>query len=347
MRTLLQLECLKKAQWLNETSGKWKSGQVFEAKISNIEPIRNIAVDGKDRGLQMAALFANLAHFDEKIPEPVDPNVVFQYKNVRLGTVNNFFEKLIDIGRWILEWLNKFWINFKNSRIKNGNMVQFNCDADIFINNEKRARRDNGKKMDVNQFSANYSNMYRHPFRFIQLEDGSIQNIHLSDMDKDPIIRQFKMFIASTFKTQLDERKKHVVEDSEFGKHMAHYQVEYDEPDSKKISPEQYIRNKYQNRTKRFTPHLVSIMRRFKHDDIIWNENKPANSEPKFNGLIRQSRVKKEDEKKFSKFNFDVQEVQLVRNNMIVASGSYHFLLNCRPTPNTGNIWKRCVRCVF
>ncbi|KAH9422397.1 hypothetical protein DERP_003073 [Dermatophagoides pteronyssinus] len=308
----------------------------------------------------MASLFATLKNLNE-ITNATDNSGGGggdndrKQPNLKVGAVNGFFTDLAKrFGDWFIELMQKFFhylqtIMSNKNRRKSGSVpVNFyqcsqNKNNESKITTRKpessRIRRNTEQSssssmpIDLEQFASDYSEMYRHPFQFVQLMDGSIQNIKLSELDQDPNIIQFKKFIIRSFGTQLDERKKRIIEIDELGTHYCHYQMEFDEPDVNK-KPVHYL-NQRSKRHSYEDDHIVSIMRQFKSDDIIVKRHN--NRLPKSRSYIDDN-LKSESVMNFMDFN--VQEIQLVRNNMVVASGGYFqgFMPILTPTtPTTKN----------
>ena len=350
IKTRIELKCLLKTNWLNETDNQLRNGQIFEANIRQIQPIRikntSPSKNNKNGQLQMASLFATLKNLNE-ITNATDNSGGGggdndrKQPNLKVGAVNGFFTDLAKrFGDWFIELMQKFFqylqtIMLNKNRRKSGSVpVNFyqcsqNKNNESKITTRKpessRIRRNTEQSssssmpIDLEQFASDYSEMYRHPFQFVQLMDGSIQNIKLSELDQDPNIIQFKKFIIRSFGTQLDERKKRIIEIDELGTHYCHYQMEFDEPD---VNNEQYLNQRSSSSKKHHSKrsyeddHIVSIMRQFKSDDIIVKSRN--NRLPKSRSFDNDN-VKSESVMNFMDFN--VQEIQLVRNNMVVASG--------------------------
>ncbi|KAF7487699.1 hypothetical protein SSS_01976 [Sarcoptes scabiei] len=267
IKSKLELKCLEKIHWLNETSGQLIPGQVFEAKIITLQPIRLNGTKNKSAKLQMEALFQNLQSLENEehnSGRKNSKNSTDNRHNIKLGAVNNFFTEMADkLGKWLAEMFDKLvkliqrWTKRRQDSpistqcIDDGDggdhdefgeskysWKDFNETDLLSSSSDKRNRNENRRekrrtsKTNLDRFNSEYVELYQRPFKFIQLEDGTIQNIRVSEQDTDPNVIQFKKFLARAFSTQLDDRKKTVLEQSELGEHYCHYQMEYDDDDS-------------------------------------------------------------------------------------------------------------------
>lgn len=341
MKAKVELLCKNKPRWLNKTSGVFQPAQLFEARIVTIRPTmlnasteKEISRDDasiekfasiKNGQLQMSALFTQLASIPNTntTEQGLRPN----QPNLKVGAVNRFFEDLTQkvglffqdlfhkIVRWFEGLLKKKPVNHFNSReIENVGWNNYNwniqCANQSDTEVSKRMRRDTNSFRYVNYkpVENRLDQLYRHPFEFVQLEDGSVQNVKLSEFDKDPNVINFKKFIAQAFATQLDDRKREVVEKDHMGEYMSHYQMEYDEP-LRARNADQYIKSMYTGRAARrqreITPHLVSVVRSVRQKDII-----KKNDDHYRNKLLCLADI-----------DFTAQQVQLIEDNMLVASG--------------------------
>lgn len=300
VRALIELKCLRHQKWHNESSGFDRDGQLLEARINSVTPILlEKRVD--NAGLQMAALFSSLKAMEEMERNRNQPNI-------RLGSVNGAFAEMSDkFGRWLKEMFYKVVQFFERilKKQKSGTQdgITFRCEE-----SRRQKRHTSFKSIDFEKLSPQFERMYEHPFSFVQLDDGSIEEIQISEKEVDPNVVLLKRFIAKTFATQLDERKKTVVESSEFGTHLSHYEIDYDEPDRKRMTPEEYMSSMYR-RSRRSEPidsHLVSVIRSVSRADIL--ENRGANQ-------LRAGVVG------IGQIDFSAQQVQLIHGNMLVASG--------------------------
>ncbi|OTF73070.1 hypothetical protein BLA29_004946 [Euroglyphus maynei] len=315
-----------------------------------MQPIRiknqNSTTSNKQGQLQMASLFVTLRNLNE-MTNNSNGNGENDRKmpNLKVGAVNGFFSELTKrFTDWFSDLMRKFIQYFQSIMSKNRQkgtvpVSIFHCNNGNDVTTRKpepfssssssasfernRDRRTVEQPIDLEQFTDNYTEMYRHPFRFVQLTDGSIQNIQLSELDSDPTIIQFKKFIARSFATQLDERKKSVIEESDLGTHYCHYQMEFDDNGNE---PKQYPNRSSRLRRSSYpdyeSQHIVSVMREFKSDDIIIkrrnNNQRPSlRSEEIFNDNPNKQ------EPVMNHMDFNVQEIQLIHDNMVVASGGY------------------------
>lgn len=358
MKAKVELLCKNKPRWLNKTSGVFQPAQLFEARIVTIRPTmlngtRTAATSGGDHGtdkfasikngkLQMSALFTQLASMPsttgiDGARRPNEPNL-------KVGAVNRFFEDLTNkIGlffqdlfhklvRWFEGLLRRKPANHFNGReAANAGWNNYNWNVKCSKKNRTeegaapkgRERRDTGNhRHDTPNFRyVNYKPvedrldaLYRHPFEFVQLEDGSVQSVKLSELDTDPNVINFKKFVAHAFATQLDDRKRDVVESDHMGEYMSHYQMEYDEP-LRARNADQYIKSMYGGgrdgrRARRDTPHMVSVVRSVRQKDII-----KKNDDHYRNKLLCLADI-----------DFSAQQVQLIEDNMLVASGKFFFV---------------------
>ncbi|KAH7640079.1 hypothetical protein HUG17_4112 [Dermatophagoides farinae] len=375
IKTGLELKCLQKINWLNRTDGHLKPGQIFEVMISKMQPIRiknqqNNSQNSGQTSLQMASLFQTLKNLDKMMM--TDNKNETKIPNLKIGAVNGFFSEFSkNFADWFMDLLRKLF-GFMQSLMSKKRQKQqtpvpvkniFKCDADDNVDAKKpttttstttttttsssrhrkrqnpMVHRSNNDDEPVNleQFTENYSEMYGRPFRFIQLSDGSIQNIRLSDEDQDPNVRQFKKFIARSFATQLDERKKRTVEESDLGLHYCNYQMEFDNEEmsgGNNSEPQNYLnRSSVEQQRQRLSKrsssssfrddheseHIVSVIRQFKTDDIIIKRRQQQQQQ----GPGFRSEDLKSSESIMKNLDFNVQEVQLIRGNMVVASGGY------------------------
>ncbi|KAI2805399.1 hypothetical protein BLOT_004395 [Blomia tropicalis] len=322
VKTKIELKCLQKQMWLNKTNGQLKNAQLFEAKILAMTPIQNdnkttetigSSVTIKNGRLQMAALFENL----EKIPDSGDLHNGPYQPNLKVGAVNEFFtdftkslgELLQKLFQKMVKFLENLLHRAKNSQGRSTVGISMKC-SDGNNRMSRRAKRHSFKSVDSKEFSEKLNELYEKPFKFVQLNDGSIRSIQLSASDADPGVRHFKHFLAYAFATHLDASKKSIREQSTLGDHISHYQVEYDEPDRSKVTPEQYINGML--RSKRSNSHLVSIVRTIKRSDMLASDQ-----------TGRERNQYKHKTLKLSDIDFNAQQVQLVENNILVASGGY------------------------
>ncbi|RWS14528.1 hypothetical protein B4U79_11672 [Dinothrombium tinctorium] len=80
-----------------------------------------------------------------------------------------------------------------------------------------------GKRQKREEKKYVYDEMFELPFEFLQLPDGTVEEIRFSDREKDESVKNFKKHIADTFATQLNRRKTEVMEKSPVGEHKSHY----------------------------------------------------------------------------------------------------------------------------
>lgn len=299
----IELKCLRKKKWTNETLGVIKHGQMLEARIKSIEPVHleSKVVSSKSAGLQMATLFTSLKNIDKNYSSDK-----MKAQSIKLGAVNGFFGEMAEsFGKWLKEMFQKLMTFFKQlvNRDKDNAFpgISLRCDDPV----DRRQKRDSFSSINLKQFARHFQDLYYRPFTFFQLEDGSIKDIQISSEETDPNVILYKKFISNSFSTNLDDRKKKVLEKSDLGTHMSHYQMEYDEPDTKKVTPEGYMASMYRNVRRRSTEnHLVSVVRSVRKEDLIGAHNQK---------ILGASVI--------DNFDFSAQQVQLVRGNMLVASG--------------------------
>lgn len=345
IKTKLEVRCMERKMWLNESSGELKSGQLFEARITAMMPMHLDAsntnqaetVTIKSGKIQMAALFASL----DSMPDSANTNTPSlgnnkpKQPNLKVGAANQFFSDFAkSFGELVSQLFKKLVKFFENLLKRNKNSgaavrssgISWKCKSGQTVReeeetfsarNSRRQKRHSQSFKSINfaQFHNQFSNMFKQPFSFIQLEEGSVQNVQLSPAEKNPTVMHFKRFLAQSFSTNLNRRSKLVKESSTLGNHLSHYQMEYDEVDGTKMTPEQYMADTVrQSRAKRHTdtPHLVSVVRVIKQEDMLVE---PSGQER--NQYLHKKAMKLSD------VPFSSQQIQLVDKNVIVASGGY------------------------
>lgn len=369
IKTLFQVECIGKPKWLNRTSGDFKSGIQMEARIVSMRPTVIPASASQsytsNSKLQMSSLFSQLASLpDQERGKP----------NIKVGAINTFFEQIADkIGEFfkkIFDSLVKYFDGMikASNRSKSGHVskreesrTKFNwnkCtpqnytftpvqarsfEASRTKRNTKEQKSTSFTNVDYLPVEADLTGKYQRPFRFVQLEDGSVQSISLASDDLDPTVINFKQFLAQSFSTQLDERKRKVLESSTLGRHMSHYQMEYDEPSLARANPQGYMKNLqtetsrekngHKNKRATHTRHLVSVIRSIHSDDILESSDDVTAStrheEEEEHGLRKFGKNKEFNLKsgpaalKLANIDFTAEQVQLIENNLLIASGKY------------------------
>lgn len=350
IKTKLEVKCMEKKMWLNESSGQLKNGQLLEARITAIMPMHLSPADNqaetvtiKNGRIQMAALFASLEQmpdstFNKSFSGSTNGNKHPKQPNLKVGAVNQFFTDFAkSFGELVSQLFKKLVKFFENllKRSKSGNAVRSNgggiswkCRSGQTVteangrSGRQKRHHQSFKSINFAQFHGQFAELFKHPFSFIQLEEGSVQSVQLSPAERNPMVMHFKRFLAQAFSTNLNRRSKVLKESSSLGSHLSHYQIEYDEVDGAKVTPEQYMADavggggraaKRAKRQTADTPHLVSVLRVVRQEDILLEE--PSGKER--NQYLHRKAMRLAD------VPFSAQQVQLVDRNIIVASGGY------------------------
>ena len=359
VKTKLELTCSQKTMWLNQTNGQLVPGQQFDVRIISVIPVpldANINTETIKSGrLQMAALFASLENISDTADTANRPSE--PHRNLKVGAVNKFFAEFAksfsELIAQLFQKLIKFFENLvhrkkvHNTSIRTSG-ITWKCNTNNNNKNDssiRRQKRQSFKSINFSQFEREINSLFELPFSFLQLEDGSVVNVQLSPSEKNLNVMHFKRFIAQSFATQLDESKKTVLEKSTLGEHNSHYQMEYDELDKTKVTPEQYMSSVTNRRrirrsssfSKSFKEmHIVSVVRTIKRADMINPHNNPEKENER--NLYQHKALQLAD------IEFDAQQVQLIEANMLVASGGYFHSVLPNHHYNNNNRFKRGTR---